>query len=335
MPINKEAWIRYRIIDACLRNKQHPYPSARDLVDACEEKLGKQFSISTIEKDLQAMRNDDALGYFAPIEYYRRYKGFAYSDPNYTIAAIPLGEQDIEAIEFATATLSQFKGVGLFDQFDHSINKIFDAVNIHRVFGDEGVDKVIQMEQPPYFKGRELLGDLLRAIKERKTVEFDYQRFQLDQPKHRLVHPYLLKEYRNRWYLIGMLNKNQHIMIFGLDRMSNLQLSDHPYAISPYFEPEHYFQYSYGITTFSGAPEDVVLSFTPHQGHYIKTQPLHHSQQILRDNEEECRIKLQVGISPELVMDLLSYGKHLTVLQPESLREQMMDNMEQALKKYR
>ncbi len=331
MPINKEAWMRYRIIDACLRNKQHPYPDAEDLVNACEEKLGKPFSISTIEKDIHAMRHDEALGYFAPIKYYQKYKGFAYTDPHFTIAGIPLGEQDIEAIEFAAATLSQFRGVGLFDQFDHSIDKIFDAVNTHRIFGNEGVDKVIQFEQPPYFKGSELLGTLLTAIKERQTVAFTYQRFQQDQLKQRIVHPYLLKEYRNRWYLIGMLDKNERITIFGLDRMSNLQYSEYPYRISSHFEPADYFQYAYGITTSAEPPEEVILSFTPHQAHYIKTQPLHHTQQIIHDDQYECQVRLQVKLSPELVMDLLSYGKDLTIIQPETLRQRMIDNLSQAL----
>ena len=88
MPANKYALLRYRIIDRCLTNPGHPFPSKETLRLACEEALygsdGERISISTIEKDLWAMRNETDLGYYAPIEYHRDERGYHYTCLLYT-----------------------------------------------------------------------------------------------------------------------------------------------------------------------------------------------------------------------------------------------------------
>jgi len=113
MPANKYALIRYRVIDECLSNKYRRYPTKEDIRAACEDalygSLDARVSISTIEKDMYAMRNDAALGYEAPIVYDKYEKGYYYSDPEYTIKKIPLGEEDLDALQFAAMTLYQFR----------------------------------------------------------------------------------------------------------------------------------------------------------------------------------------------------------------------------------
>src|SRR5690606_15976144 len=113
MPVNKYALLRYRIIDKCLRNKLKHYPSKEFLRQACEETLYnssfERISISTIDKDLYAMRNDETLGFMAPIAYSKVHDGYFYKDENFTIDTIPLNEDDVDAIRFAVQTLHQFK----------------------------------------------------------------------------------------------------------------------------------------------------------------------------------------------------------------------------------
>ncbi len=334
MPKNKEALIRYRIIDSCLRNKYHPYPSMERLREVMEEKLGKEFSVSTIQKDIKAMREDNALGYLAPIRYSKAHDGYYYEDPNYTIASIPLNEHDIKSIWFAAAVLEQFRDITIFRQYSNAVDKIMEAVNLSRVL-EEGSEPVIRFEQVPYQKGREWIGPLLEAIQQRKTVQFQYKRFDRDIPKLHTVHPYLLKEYRNRWYLVGMHDRREVILTYGLDRISLLEEAEIPWRSHAGFEPEEYFRYAIGITTYDGDPVDIVLSFTPIQGEYLKTQPLHHTQEILEDNQEVFKVTIRVYPTVELRMLILGYGPSVKVESPDWFAREIRKTLEKTLTRYK
>ena len=153
MPHIKNALIRYRIIDKCLRNKYKPFPSKRDLREACEESLfgsvdGSHICDSTIEKDMFAMK----MEHDAPIKYSKREKGYYYEDPDFTINEIPLTGNDLEAISFAAKTLSQFRDVDMFQQFGDAIDKIVDSVNISQ---DEDAQQYIQFETVSSVGGRD------------------------------------------------------------------------------------------------------------------------------------------------------------------------------------
>ncbi|NNC94836.1 MAG: WYL domain-containing protein [Chitinophagales bacterium] len=334
MPINKEAYLRYKIIDECIRNKYHPYPAMEDLIDACEGKLGKTFSESTIQKDIKAMREDELLGYKAPVKYSRSHMGYYYTDPNFTIASIPINEQDINSMEFAAFMLQSIKGNPLLTNFSHAVDKIFAAINLSSSL-DEEQDDIIQFEEVPFFQGSEFLSELLDLIQNRKVIEFSYQRFGSENVKRYMVHPYLLKEYKNRWYLIGMENERKQIRTFGLDRISSIEARDLTYEYKSDFNTDEYFKHSFGITVFKGKPKAVILKFDPQQGNYIKTQPLHRSQIILKDNDDEFVVEYKVGISIELIQTIMSYGPKVEVLKPEELRDEINKALGNALKRYK
>lgn len=335
MPVNKEAFIRYRLIDQCIRNTRKPFPNAQDLMDLFEEKLGKTFSLRTIVSDIRAMREDEALGYNAPIKFSKKDGGYCYTDPNFTIAAVSLSNKDIQAIEFATSVLQQYKGVGIFSQFDDAVDKILNTISIRNLISEAESKKMIQLERIPAFKGGEWLSLLLSAIKEHEVVSFVYQKFNSDEEKELLVHPYLLKEYRNRWYLIGLTDRKNLISIYGLDRMTKVKVTKDKYRYSHEFDHEVYFKHAYGITTFEGLPEKVELSFTPIYGKYIINQPLHDTQKIIVEDKNEIRISIEVGITPELIQDILGIGTNVKVLNPKSLAKQIQKKLLAAAAQYK
>lgn len=331
MPKNKEAAIRYRIIDKCLRNKQKPFPTLTDMVEKCEEVLGKSFSESTIQKDIYSMRFDEGLGFNAPIGYDKVRKGYFYEDENYTIASVPLNDEELQAIQFAASVLDQFKGVGMLEQFSHAINKITEAVNLEKSLGSD--KNFIQVEQAPYFRGSEWLSVIANAIGNEEALQISYLPFDNEKLREYIYHPYLLKEYRNRWYVIGWDDHAGMIRTFGLDRIENIKKAEIPYKYAE-FKPSLYFSHTIGITVGDLDPREVVLSFSPLQGKYIKTQPLHSSQKILIDNAKEFRIKLDILINYELLMLILGYGKEVEVIKPQSLRDEVRRVLEQALAHY-
>lgn len=335
MPLNKQALVRYRIIDRCLRDKRQPYPSLETLQEKLEAFLSMSISDSTVEKDLRAMRNDPELGFNAPIKYSKKYKGYHYTDANFTIANVPLSDEDINAIEFAAITLRQFEEIPLFNDFGGTVDKIFQAINIGTALDFEELRQIIQFEKSPKMQGVEYLEMLLQCIKEEKPVRFEYQKFGLKESKAHLVHPYLVKEYRNRWYLIGKQDSNDLITTYALDRMDEPEPTKEVTFKKPLdFDSKAYFKHSFGITAFPGEPEEVILSFEPFQGRYVQTQKLHETQEEIQGDGNDYRIRLKVGITIELEMAILSYGEKVRVIKPHSLKERINERLEAALNKY-
>ncbi|MGB0368524.1 MAG: helix-turn-helix transcriptional regulator [Flavobacteriales bacterium] len=322
MPANKYALLRYRIIDDCLTNKGRKFPTKEDLQYACEQALygssGERVSISTIEKDMWAMKNEGELGYYAPIAYSKLEKGYYYTQEDFTIKEISLNEEDKDAIRFAANTLYQFKDLAIFDQFGSAIQKIMDRLSISPEMQDEAVDRFVQFENTPMAKGTEHLPVFLEAIKECREIRFRYTSFLDETESERLLHPYLLKEYRNRWYVIGKDADAGKIKTFGLDRISDLSVRDGVFVPDPKFDSETLFKYSFGITA-GGTPEHIVLKFAPQEGRYVKAQPLHPTQKITEENEDGLTVQLKVIPSYELKAAIRSFGDKVELVSPKSL----------------
>ncbi|WP_066759675.1 helix-turn-helix transcriptional regulator [Crocinitomix algicola] len=321
----KNAQIRYRIIDRLIRNQYNPFPTKEDLRRACEEALygsdsGADICDSTIEKDLFAMRMD----FDAPIKYSKRDKGYYYEDEDFSIDKIPLSQDDIDAIKFASNTLMQFRDVGIFKQFGFAIDKIFDRVHISSNPTDANVENYVQFETVhDTGKGNEMLPDFLKAIQEKQVVSFLYTSYVSEKTKPRRVLPLLLKEYRNRWYLICFSLDKEKVMTFGLDRMANLQVTEDTYLQKIEFDAENYFKNSIGITANDSLPEKVIFKVDKIGSKYLESQPLHASQKLIKEGKSRNTFSLKVIVSEELKRTVLSYGSQIEVVKPKELREEI------------
>ncbi|MBK6525751.1 MAG: WYL domain-containing protein [Crocinitomicaceae bacterium] len=320
----KNAQLRYRVIDRCLRNSARTFPSKDDLRKACEEALygstgGSDICDSTIEKDMFAMREE----FDAPIKYSKVHKGYFYDDPEFSIEKIPLSEDDIDAIKFATKTLMQFKDLGIFKNFGYAIGKIFDRVHITDNPLDSAVDKFVQFETVSETPGSELLPVLLKAIKDKSIVTFDYAGYATEKAKARKVLPLLLKEYRNRWYLICFAMDKGKVITFGLDRIKNLLLTKEHHYKPVDFDPDHYFKHSIGITANETEPEEIHFKMDKVGSKYIESQPLHASQRLVKEGANRNTFELKVIVSEELKRTILSYGAQIEVIKPKALRSEI------------
>jgi predicted DNA-binding transcriptional regulator YafY len=181
--------------------------------------------------------------------------------------------------------------------------------------------------------GAEHLYGLLHAINNRLQITFDYHAYYYDEGVERLVHPLAIKEFKYRWYLFA--ENNDRIKCYGLDRMSNLQILNARFETPAGFNLAEEFKYCFGIIRPNGEqPCEIILSFDPFQGNYIKSLPLHHTQQILVDNEEELRISLTICLTHDFQMELLSFGDTVKVIQPQELIDDLKAAYQNALKKY-
>jgi len=183
--------------------------------------------------------------------------------------------------------------------------------------------------------GTENLFGLIHAIKNVQVIRFSYQKFWEDEITQRTVEPYALKEFKSRWYILAKDHKDNRIKTFGLDRLSNLEITNQHFEISKDFDIEETYRYSFGIISpVDEEPQEIIISFDPIQGKYIKTLPLHHSQKVLIDNENELQFSLKLCVTHDLIMELLSYGDAMKVIQPKSLIEEIRSVHKRAFKQY-
>jgi predicted DNA-binding transcriptional regulator YafY len=212
----------------------------------------------------------------------------------------------------------------------------FDTFNALKIGENTSKSILFEKRRP---QGPEFLFGLLHAIKSNLQIRFTYHKFWDEEPSQRILEPLALKEFKNRWYIIGkdlsQKTTDSQVKTFGLDRMSSLEITKVKFSCPATFDAEEQFKHCFGIIGSNGEePHEVVLSFGPVQGKYIKSMPLHESQQVIVDNDKELRIKLFVYTTYDFKMELLSYGENLKVMEPPSLIGEMKESLRNTLGNY-
>lgn len=337
MPDNKSALSRYRTIDRCLRNNMHPYPSKEEIRDKCEHdifgEIAGKISISQIEKDFDAMRNDPGLGYFAPIKYHKVRKGYYYDEADYSIEKLPLSPQEEDALKFASLTLYQYRNIAIFEHFKEAIDKIYTRLSLSRKPEDPQVDEFVHFERTLGSDGNEWLQPIYHAIANNHPISFEYNNIYKQEQKHFDLIPYLLKENRNKWYVLGWYEKHQTYLIFALDRMSNVQIQHTLVTKRKDFNPEAIFKHSTGIMGGNSELMQVEIEVSEPLSVLLEKHPMHPSQQTIKKLKDGIRVSMEVINSPELMNQLLSFGKHLTIIKPATLKKKLRAELEEMLQK--
>lgn len=332
MSKNKNALIRYRVINRCLTD--YKICSKEQLIKACEDALDiHPLGERTIDKDIYDMRNDNGLAYYAPIKYDRNQGGYYYDDPDYSIDKLSLKQDEIEALTFASTLLNQFRNTGLFSQFSGAVQKVVDAVNIQKANIQLPQYDFIDFERVPFVKGSEFLQPIIEAIKNKQVVLIHYQSFDHDSPIQHIIHPYLLKEYRNRWYIIGLHEKYREIRTFGLDRIVSIEPARVPF-IDKKFNARDYFKNTIGVISPQGPPPEIRFAVKKRQAQYLITQPLHESQEIVEEKDDEIIFKLKVHPTYELITLLMGYREELKILEPDNIKEEFIEAIRKTLERY-
>lgn len=215
-------------------------------------------------------------------------------------------------------------------EMNQRLLEAFDLLNSMNF--TEGITSYIHFEKRRP-QGTQHLYGLLDAIKRRLVVTLEYRKFWNDEVTSRTLHPYALKEFKNRWYLIALDKKDERIKVFGLDRISDLHVTQKKFSYPNDFSVAQMFANCFGIITPNDLrPQEILLSFPASQGKYIKSLPLHESQEILVDDDKELRIKLRLCLTHDFIMELLSYGEQLTVEAPSELRRIIKERHTEAAK---
>ncbi len=215
-------------------------------------------------------------------------------------------------------------------------NRMLDAFNTFNALNSSvGYNAYVEFEKTAS-SGSENFHGILHAIKNKVVLKITYQSYWSHATGERNIEPYFLKEFKNLWYLVGKDLVKGKIRTFALDRMKSIEITRKKFVYPIQEKPKSYFNNCYGIIAgdHSKPIVPVVLSFQPFQGKYIKAMPLHPSQKIIKDSEDELIIKLDVYSTFDFEMQLLSYGPLIQVLEPIELRDAIKEKLKEALENY-
>jgi predicted DNA-binding transcriptional regulator YafY len=319
MPINRNALIRYRTIDKCLQNRRRKW-TIEDLIDACTgalyeyEGIDKGVSLRTIRLDLNAMRSDK-LGYNAPIVVSDK-KYYSYEDPDYSISKTPLSSQDLNVLQEVSHLLRQFKGFSHFQEVTEMVNRLED-----KIYSEKNQQvSVIDFEKNELLAGIEWLDILYKSIIDSTTLRLTYQSFKAREASDLILYPYLLKEYRNRWFILGMVKSSKEIITLALDRIQQVTpLPEELFHQSPKFDPHTWFKDIIGVTrNIADHPTTIEFLADHNQAPYIRTKPLHLSQQIIEKRKDGVLFSISVIPNFELDREFIGFGEGLKIISPSS-----------------
>lgn len=336
MPVNKDALLRYHVIDLCLQNKSKKWTWDK-LAQKCTNALSEgtsslkvnSFSKRTIETDIVAMKSE-ALGYFAPIEKDKD-GSFFYTDPHFSIRNCTLTKNDLQHLKYAIDILKCYRGFGLINGLEGVFQKL-ESKFIAKEQKDLGA--IIQFESTPLAQGLNWLELLTKKIIEKEVITISYQRFDSDIIKTHDVHPYFLKEYRGRWYMLGLNHKHNRLQTFALDRLQTVSPNSLQYLEKDKPNPQVFFQNTIGVSMVEKESIEVQLQFSFQQSKYILSQPIHTSQEIISEDETGLKLKINVVENYELLTTLLSFGKEVEVLSPTSVRNSLIEILKQMMQQY-
>ena len=323
MPINKKAYRRYKVIDACLRNKMRPYPKMGDLIDAMQEKLDVSTTPDTVQKDIAAMKMPPPDGFDAPIKFNRSRLGYEYTDPDFSLTGVSLNSIDIDAIKEAIDILSAIGGSRVSEKFSHAIEKILSNAQEELSTSDR-MRKIIQTDSVTEGRGFENFDLLFSACRERIPVNLAHYSYSKRTFKVITVHPVLLKEFENRWYVIGHSEAHGQLRTFGFDRIYGPVLIRKDFIDTPRSVTDEYLNDVYGVYPLrDGKKELIEIHTSPFITNYFRAQKIHASQKMDIRGNGDAIITFNLIPSMELVRLFLSYGSSIIVRKPLRLKKYM------------
>lgn len=337
MPINRNTLLRYKTIDKMLRYGKQA--TLEELLYACNDALCQvigygKVSRRTVQHDIEEMRYSQSLGYHAPIIVVDR-KFYTYEDLNYTITKVPLSSDDLFRLTEAVDLLKQMSSFKGFDGVEDVVNRLEDHVASMRY----KAEPVILLESNERLRGLQHMTVLHEAIVEHNPLRITYQPFYVEASSF-CFSPYILKEFRNRWFVFGKRHDSMDTAIvnLALDRIESIEEAPKgsKYQFDFDFDPQAYFNDIIGVTRYFNLPiEHIVFKATSQQAPYIRTKPLHHSQKEIETTLDGA-VLFSIDVIPnhELERDLLGYGEGITVLSPESVVGRIRERLRLTVEKY-
>lgn len=333
MPNTRSSSIREIVIDKCLSGGKEMtlkeiWAEVNKELEARDEPVVR--SKVTILQDLRNI----SLRWNAQIDENKRgmYVYYKYKDPTFSIYTPSFDTEVLVKAKELIKELECCRGLPNQDW----LNDVF-AYFYSIIHNERRSDPIVMFDYTPeYMQSLRHYRPLLEAIQSESAIELTYQKFNTEQPRTYVVHPYQIRQYQKRWYLVASVDHHpESLTCFAFDRIVEFKPSTVPYRENTRFDIDEYFDSMVGLTIPDGAePQDVILWVAEREYPYLRTNPIHTSQKLVRDVEDGKIVSLHLYINRELEMRLLSHNTGITVLAPPELREKMKERVKAMAKYY-
>jgi hypothetical protein len=334
LPVNKNALIRYHALDKCFSNPGRNY-FIEDLLEACNEAiLTHNQNASGIQRrqlfeDIKFMESSN--GWEIPLKRIKSGKKvyYRYSDPKFSINNYPISISGFDKIKEAMKVFKRIKGIPEF----YWIRKLFLKLEESIVLQKEEYHG-ISFDSDESLRRLDFIGDIFQNILEKKALCISFQTHQIGVSEEITMHPYYLKQFKNRWFLLGYKSSDEALFHLDLSSIQSIKTVNVPY-ISSDIDFEAYFENVYGVTTPSESRvTKMVLKATPNASSQFLLTPMHPSQKIISHSEHGLLFSLELIPNEELEKEILSYGEYLTLLEPENFRIKLRDRLLRSIDHY-
>ena len=331
MATNKHAQIRYQALNRCFNNPGRRY-FIEDLVEACNNAIYEYAGVVDGVKKRQVQDDiafkESEAGWSISLAKIRDGKRvyYRYEDMRYSINNQPLNETDINQLKETIYMLNRFKGMPQLTWMEEIL------IRLESTFKLRGTSaSIVGFEQNPYLKGLNLFSDIFNAIVNKQSLHIIYKKFEKESKQY-VFHPYFLKQYNNRCFLLGFcdhLKEKKAITNLAIDRIEQITYANITY-IDNNVNFDEYFEDVIGVTVLEKEVEHIILEIDNLLFPYIETKPLHGSQKIKEYGVYATKIELSLIINYELENLLLSYIDKIKIIAPAHLREKMLARIEEA-----
>lgn len=325
---HKQALNRYIIIDRFLQRKSI---TSKDLLGYVNEDLkanyGNEITVNTLKSDLRVMQNE----FNAPIQCKAITKGiyeYSYTDKTYSFLNYFTNLEKMEMLLLLNM-VKPLKILQRFSKIDEILNKVKKDLKI------DALKNFVQLEQNNnivhfYFH------TIYQAIVNKKVLEIEYKPF--NKPKFKSIfHPYFLKQFNNRWYVIGYVRELNYLPNYALDsRLLDVKITQVQYVNNENLNFDDFFDNIIGVTIHNDEPiQDIIIKLNPTIKDYIESKPLHNSQSIIQNEDGDYILTLNLRINVELKNVLQSFGANIQILEPLYLRNEFKKNAQSLLDNYK
>lgn len=330
MPLTKNAQLRIEVIDEIFRgiNRYNFDDLLKKVNDVLLRSGTPAIGEKTLYNDLKYLREEKGAPIHRPNASDDRY----YYTEKFSIKTPLLDFDEIEYLKQISLVVKRISPAHSSEEFNQIIAKLDNTVHTKA----EDIESIIEVETHTQFSGIHWYNTLFYAIKDKSPLRISYKPYHREEPREFVFHPYLLKQYRNRWFLFGRESNKEYVTNLGLDRIVSVKNSTATFVENDLFTAEDYFNHLIGVSKPSeGEIKDIVLRIEAKSVPYILSKPIHNLQKIVKNYKNgDLQVKIPLYINYELVSTILSYQNTVEVLAPKELRDEILNILKKGVEKY-
>lgn len=334
MPLDRNKLLRYQLWDRCFRDTSRLY-SVSDLLECCNNEMRRydyrEIARRTVQDDIKKLQGEPYNVEFDVELYSKHY--YRYADTNQSLRVLKLINPNLDILSHTIDSLSKKYN----DPDEHNPQWQWMLLTLQSLVDNRPVEidnPYVSFENNEAFYGNKIFSELLCYIINCQPIIIRYRPYNKAKPDNVKIHPYLLKQYNSRWFLIARVDDVDEIITFALDRILAIRLWKHSFKPST-VDFNSYYNEVTGVTVLKDEPvSNIVLKVTAQRYPYVQTKPFSAKQKVLSHDNEHYVISFPMRINNELTAEILSFGSDIEVLKPLKLRDKVSAILKDASSRY-